>query len=266
MNCRASPNLTSTLKISPLSVVDAIKYLHKHYWDIDEHGQYGEMMLQFINETPASTLAYLMEPEEECESYGNDEWVRKVEKEVNPVEAGWIIIQWIWTRNTARYDSRAMDEYLASKPSDEEYESPPVRKFECPGRVTELGTDLKLSELQYPDSLIELGFTPFKTTEPECLVLYQKTVDHWDSNVRLVIEVEFEPDVDNNPDAIPPDKQNYSWRGCFIRIIDRQMGESANGDYDVGTEKPKTIGRVRTRIANLKNLEAFVKEFISETS
>ena len=189
-----------------------------------------------------------------------------VEKEVNPVEAGWIIIEWIWTRNTARYDSRAMEEYFASKPAHEEYESPLVRKFECPDRVSELGTDIKLSELQYPDSLIELGFTPLNTTEPECLVLYQKTFDHWDSNVRLVVEVEFVLDYYDNPDAIPPDKQNYSWRGCFIRVIDRQMEESANVFYDLATEKPRTIGRVRTQIEHLKSLEAFVKEFISETS
>jgi hypothetical protein len=37
------------------------------------------------------------------------------------------------------------------------------------------------------------------------------------------------------------------------------MGESINGEYDVGTEKPRTIVRVWTQIEHLKNLEVFVK-------
>ncbi len=116
-----------------MTVIDAIRFIRDNYEDIDpSYTQAASVPELFKPEiTPENILEFLMQPEEEgFEEYTNCEWVEMVEKQSDPVEAAWLIIEWLWTRKWARFDGRQSREYLASKPDYEEYECPPARKFE----------------------------------------------------------------------------------------------------------------------------------------
>ena len=124
-----------------MNVIDAIKFMQEHYDEVDPNYIQAQLTHKLLQQgvTPEDVLGILMQPKEETEEYSNEEWVEMVEKERDPLEAAWLIIEWIWTRRNGRDDSRAMKEYLACEPGEREYESPAGRVFERPQKVVTAG-------------------------------------------------------------------------------------------------------------------------------
>ncbi len=54
-------------------------------------------------------------------------------------------------------------------------------------------------------------------------VWYEKTIDSIDSQVRLVLQVEFELSISDNPFVRTIDNFSYSFNGVYLQIIGRQM-------------------------------------------
>lgn len=63
-------------------------------------------------------------------------------------------------------------------------------------------------------------------------VRYEKTLESIDSQVTLVLQVEFELSISDNPYVRTIDNFSYSFNGVYLKIIERQMetGDSESDD------------------------------------
>ena len=120
----------------------------------------------------------------------------------------------------------------------------------------------QLSEVtREPTFLEKLGFTCREedTTDPRRSVTYRKTIDSIGSQVRFVIQVEFEMWIRDDPFATYTENVSYGFEGVYLRVIDRQMEELDDETYDEETEKPRYIGRFKMNIETVSHLRLLCK-------
>lgn len=116
---------------------------------------------------------------------------------------------------------------------------------------------------QEPSFLAQFGFERRDeiTTNPDRYVWYEKTFKRYTSQLCLVVQVEFELFISDDPEASYTENLSYSFNRVFLRVIDRQMvADGSEGDelwYDEETEFLREIDRWRLPIQTVEQLNAF---------
>jgi hypothetical protein len=110
-----------------------------------------------------------------------------------------------------------------------------------------------------PDVLLEYGFIrrDEETTGSVRSVWYEKTLDPYDSQLRLTIRVEFELDIYDDYSASYTENRIYTLNGVDLVVTDRQMqreGDQHDGYYYEDTERPREIDRCRLNIDTFEQL------------
>ena len=109
-----------------------------------------------------------------------------------------------------------------------------------------------------PTFLEEMGFVRRDdgTADVVRWVWYEKTIDSIESQVRFILQVEFELSISDNPFVPRIDNFSYSFNRVYLRVIDRQLVRWDNQSYDQETERPREIDRCEVNIATLTQLRA----------
>ena len=112
-----------------------------------------------------------------------------------------------------------------------------------------------------PTFLEKLGFTGREqdSTDTVRWVWYERTIDSYKSQVRFVIQVEFEMFITDDPVASYTDNVSYSFNRIYIKVIDRHMEKSDNQAYDEETENPREVGHFRVNIQKVSELRSICK-------
>ena len=108
---------------------------------------------------------------------------------------------------------------------------------------------------------MDLGFTKEEedTTDSNRLIWYTMTFDPCDSNVRFKLVITFDLSISDNPEATWIENCLYSWKGCHIEVVDRQMVERRKEDFDEDTEDPRTIGIYPLSAYTLEEITSLTK-------
>lgn len=82
-----------------------------------------------------------------------------------------------------------------------------------------------------------------ETTDVDRWVWYERTIGSIDSEVRLVVQVEFEMSVSDNPFVRTSDNFSYSFNGVYLRIVEEPIERSGTESYDAETflKKPRIM-------------------------
>jgi hypothetical protein len=99
-----------------------------------------------------------------------------------------------------------------------------------------------------------------ETTDSVRSVWYEKSFDSDYSQLRLIIQIEFELAIYDGHGSYR-DNLDYSFNGVYLRVYDRQMERMGNHPYDEDTENPKEIDRYKLNIHTLSSLRALAKIF-----
>lgn len=107
-----------------------------------------------------------------------------------------------------------------------------------------------------PDQLCQFGFSRREedTTDSVRSVWFERTFDSIESQVRFVLQVEFELAIDDDPNVSYTENLSYSFNGVFLRVIDRQMERYNNQSFDEETERPRKVGRYELRVSTVEEL------------
>jgi len=110
---------------------------------------------------------------------------------------------------------------------------------------------------RYPSFLEKAGFIEREqhTTDTVRWVWFEKTVDSVASQVRLVVQVEFELSISDDPFVRTSENFSYSFNGVYLKIIEEQTEAEDSQSED--------------RVSFLKHphimpLGAFMKTFVKE--
>jgi hypothetical protein len=110
-----------------------------------------------------------------------------------------------------------------------------------------------------PDILLVYGFIrrDEETTSSDRSVWYEKIFDQYDSQLRLMIQIEFELDIYDDDSASYTGNRIYYLTGVYLVVTDRQMqseGHKKDGDYYEDTENPREIDRCKIKISTFHEL------------
>ncbi len=110
-----------------------------------------------------------------------------------------------------------------------------------------------------PDILLVYGFIrrDEETTSSVRSVWYEKIFDQYDSQLRLMIQIEFELDIYDDDSASYTENRIYRLNGVYLVVTDRQMqreGDKKDGYYYEDTENPREIDRCRIKISTFHEL------------
>ncbi len=129
---------------------------------------------------------------------------------------------------------------------------------------------------RYPSFLEKAGFVEREehTTDDVRWVWFERTIDSIESQVRLILQVEFELSISDDPFVRTSDNFSYSFNGVYLKVIDRQMERSDSQSYDEETfmekplippldvlmeEEPREIGRFELKVSTLAQLRSLSK-------
>jgi hypothetical protein len=105
-------------------------------------------------------------------------------------------------------------------------------------------------------------------------VWYEKTIDSFDSQVRLILQVELELSISDNPVVKTCDNFSYSFNGVYLKVIEPQMEKwDTQAEDKVSSlssphippldvlvdEEPREIGRFELRVSTLAQLRSLSK-------
>ncbi|MEK6777735.1 MAG: hypothetical protein AABY87_12790 [bacterium] len=96
-----------------------------------------------------------------------------------------------------------------------------------------------------------------ETTDSARFVWYEKTFGSIVSQLRFIIQVEFELFLYDDPFASYIENCCYSFNGVYLKVIDRQMERCDNLSYDEDTELPREIDRCELNIHTFSRLRSF---------
>src|SRR4030042_664400 len=115
--------------------------------------------------------------------------------------------------------------------------------------------------IEKPTFLKRLGFKSREedTTDTVRWICYERAFQSYESQVKLIVQVEFEKFYRDDPFASYTDNVTYSFNRVYLKVIDRQMDEFDNGTYDDDNEKPRNIGRVRIDVQTVSELRSLCK-------
>lgn len=118
-----------------------------------------------------------------------------------------------------------------------------------------------------PEFLIGNGYArrEEETTESVRLVWYEKTFGSFESNLRFVIQIEFELSISDAPYASWTENCTYCFNGVYLVVIDRQMRRWDNVTYEEDTECPGRIGRYKLEIHTMSRLRSLCSVLGEET-
>jgi len=71
-----------------------------------------------------------------------------------------------------------------------------------------------------------------ETTDVDRWVWYERTIDSIESQVTLILQVEFEMSISDNPFVRTSDNFCYSFNGVYLKVIERQMERWDSQSYD----------------------------------
>lgn len=108
-----------------------------------------------------------------------------------------------------------------------------------------------------PSFLEKLGFVrrDEETTDVVRRVWYERTIDSVESQVTLILQVEFELSISDHPFVRTIDNFSYGFNGIYLKIIERQMDreESESADEASVLKNPHML-----------SLDAFMKAYVKE--
>lgn len=112
-----------------------------------------------------------------------------------------------------------------------------------------------------PSFLEKAGFVEREeeTTDVVRWVWYERTIDSIESQVRFVVQVEFELSISDDPFVRTSDNFSYSFNGVYLKVIDRQMQRWDSQSYDEETEVPREIDRFQVNVSTLAQLRSLCK-------
>ena len=95
-----------------------------------------------------------------------------------------------------------------------------------------------------------------ETTDPVRWVWFERTFDMDQSQVRFVLQVEFELCIHDDVGVSYTDNRDYSFNAVYLEVIDRQMERRDNISYDEETEMPRSIDQYRLKVHTMGKLES----------
>lgn len=115
--------------------------------------------------------------------------------------------------------------------------------------------------IREPSFLEKMGFVPRDdgTADVDRWVWYEKTFDSIDSQLRFIVQVEFELAISDNRVLRVSDNFSYSFNGVYLRVIDRQMERWHDQMYDDERESPREIDRYEVNITTVTQLRALCR-------
>jgi hypothetical protein len=128
-----------------------------------------------------------------------------------------------------------------------------------------------------PTFLRKLGFTGHEedSTDAHRSVWYERTFQTADSQVRFIVQVEFESWRRDDPSASYTDNLSYEFKQVYLWVVDRRMEEYDDETraafhhydyrvYDEESEKPRTVGRFPLNIQRVSQLRTLCKMLIAK--
>ncbi len=112
-----------------------------------------------------------------------------------------------------------------------------------------------------PDFLERIGFDEREgsVSSYEHWIRYEKSIQSLESNLRFIVQVDFDLTISDEPHGSYSDNHHYSFNGVFLKVDDRQMDRDYydNTTFDEETESPRTIDRWPLRIHTVSRLRSF---------
>ncbi|MEW6441845.1 MAG: hypothetical protein AB1640_13000 [bacterium] len=112
-----------------------------------------------------------------------------------------------------------------------------------------------------PAFLEKLGFArrDQNSTDVVRWVWYERTIDSIGSQVRFVVQVEFELCISDDPFVKFPDNHTYSFSRVYLKVIDRQMEREDNRTYDEDTEIARVVDRFEINVTKVSQLRVLCR-------
>lgn len=117
-----------------------------------------------------------------------------------------------------------------------------------------------------------------ETTDVVRWVWYERTIDSIESQMRLILQVEFEMSISDNPFVRTSDNFSYSFNGVYLKIIERPAETADSRSYEreeffkhprilplndfadlVMKEEPREIDRFELKVSTLAQLRSLCK-------
>ena len=110
---------------------------------------------------------------------------------------------------------------------------------------------------RYPAFLEKAGFVEREeeTTDVVRWVWFERTIDSVESEVTLVLQVEFELAISDDPFVRTSDNFSYSFNGVYLKIIERQMEREDSESADEASV---------LKNSHMLSLDAFMKAYVKE--
>jgi hypothetical protein len=108
-----------------------------------------------------------------------------------------------------------------------------------------------------PNFLEKLGFVrrDEETTDVVRWVWYERTLDSVDSQVTLILQVDCELSISDDPFVRTIDNFSYSFNGVYLKIIERQMDSEQSESADEASV---------LKNPGMFSLDAFMKSYVKE--
>ena len=131
-----------------------------------------------------------------------------------------------------------------------------------------------------PDFLEKAGFVrrDEETTDVVRWVWYERTIDSVESEVTLVLQVEFELSISDNPVVRTSDNFSYNFNGVYLKISERPVETANSRSYEreeffkhprilslndfadlCVKDEPREIDRFGLRVSTLAQLRSLCK-------
>lgn len=117
-----------------------------------------------------------------------------------------------------------------------------------------------------------------ETTDVDRWVWYEKTIDSIESQVTLILQVEFELSISDDPFVRTSDNFCYSFNGVYLKIIERPVETADSRSYEreeffkhprilplndfadlFVKEEPREIDRFELKVSTLAQLRSLCK-------
>ena len=133
---------------------------------------------------------------------------------------------------------------------------------------------------RYPAFLEKAGFVEREeeTTDVVRWVWFERTIDSIESQVSLILQVEFEMSISDNPFVRTSDNFCYSFNGVYLKIIERPVETADSRSYEreeffkhprilplndfadlFVKEEPREIDRFGLNVSTLSQLRSLCK-------
>jgi hypothetical protein len=100
-----------------------------------------------------------------------------------------------------------------------------------------------------------------ETSDVDRWVWYERVIGSLEDRVRLVVQVELEMSISDNPFVRTSDNFSYSFNGVYLRVIDGQMDrlDDQACDDEFEFEVDREIDRFRINVSTLAQLRSLCK-------